>query len=123
MTDEGFGFVPQEGGFIDQFPVVQQPTDSTAGDSGGAFPRFGGASSGGTSTVSSVEWSGWNVLALKSKTIKGEKSYQGYYQGAFAGLMTVLAYSAFVYYKDDDKEGKTVDAQPFLSSDEDFALV
>ena len=62
-------------------------------------------------------------IALKSKTVNGEKSYQGYYQGAFAGLMSVLAYGAFVYYKGDDKESKTNDAQHFLSSDKDFALL
>ena len=61
-------------------------------------------------------------IALKGKNVQGKSNYDGFYLGAGAGLMALLAYGAYATYQ--EKKEKTVgDSQPFMGSDSGFSLV
>ena len=61
-------------------------------------------------------------IALKSKNVQGKSNYDGFYLGAGAGLMALLAYGAYATYQ--EKKGKTIgDSEPFMASESGFSLV
>ena len=61
-----------------------------------------------------------SFINLKEKQPR-KKTYTGYYQGAFAGIMSLVAYGMFVLYRKEEikKSTKTSDESPLVEATEE----